>query len=106
MRYMTRNPLWNALAATTYIVAIAHLMFFTQGLDNTVEAEILAPITVLSLLVFSVATMAYLFFYGPLTLYLDGHKKAALDYFIKTLVIFGGITFALLFVILSLHMRL
>jgi Na+-transporting methylmalonyl-CoA/oxaloacetate decarboxylase gamma subunit len=46
----------------------------------------------LSLLVFSVAVMGFLFFYRPAVLLIENKKKEAVDYFFKTLGAFGAIT--------------
>lgn len=88
---MTKNPILNALAATAYIVSIAALMFYgTQ--QQTGPDSVLAPVAVLSLLTFSAAVMAYLFFYQPIMMLLDGKKKAAINFFLQTLAAFGVVT--------------
>ncbi len=88
---MTKNPYLNAVFAGLYIVAI--VLFITVVLENTEGPDtILAPITMLSLLVLSAATMAYLFFYQPLMMYLEGNKQDAVRFFVKTLAAFAGVT--------------
>ncbi|NMC99384.1 MAG: hypothetical protein GYA62_06665 [Bacteroidales bacterium] len=67
------------------------MTFVTQPLKNKPDT-FLAPITALSLLTLSVAVMAYLFFYQPLQLFIEGRKKEAVNLFIKTVGIFGIIT--------------
>lgn len=95
---MTRNPLHNATAAFLYIIGVVsflHLIGFIAS--DTPDNSFLAPIGALSLLVLSVATMAYLFFYTPLTLLLKNDEKAAVRYFLKTVgffAIFALIAFA------------
>lgn len=88
---MTKNPFINAFAASAYIALVASLMFygpkFADGKDT-----VLVPIAMISLLTFSAATMAYLFMYQPLQMYLDGNKKGAINFFLKTLATFGLIT--------------
>ncbi len=61
--------------------------------------SIIVPIAVLSLFSLSAAVMGYLFLYQPILLFLDGHKKNAINLFLQTVAVFAGITilvFALL----------
>ncbi len=92
---MTQNPFINALAALAYIAAIASFLFYgTQllfGPENT-EDTILAPISMLSLFVFSASTMAYIVLYQPIVMFLDGKKVEATTLFLKTIAAFGGAT--------------
>jgi len=46
----------------------------------------------LSLLTLSVAVMAFLFFYQPLLLFIEGKKKEAVNLFLKTVGIFAVMT--------------
>lgn len=85
---MTKHPLMHALAALLYIVVIASGLFYSSGL-NIQEPSVLIPIFMLSLLVCSAAIMAFLFFYQPLQLFLEGKKKEAVDFFLKTLAAFA-----------------
>ena len=98
---MTKNPLVNALAASAYIILVVTVMTFgTQPLRNKPDT-FLAPITVLFLLTLSVTVMAYLFFYQPMLLFIEGKKQAAVNLFIKTVGFFAVMTIlvlALLFV--------
>jgi hypothetical protein len=59
---------------------------------QTTTNDFIMPIIMLSLLVLSVAVMAYIFGYQPLVLFLDNKKKEAISLFLKTVGIFGGIT--------------
>ena len=89
---MTRNPIINALSASAYIILVVSVMtFVTQPLKNKPDT-FFAPITVLFVLTFSVAVMAFLFFYQPLLLLIDGKKKDAVTLFAKTVGIFAAIT--------------
>ncbi|RJP43764.1 hypothetical protein C4587_02590, partial [Candidatus Parcubacteria bacterium] len=63
---MTKNPFLNAVAAAVYIVIVVSIVSNLPKQDT----EFLTPIAALSLLTLSVAVMGYLFFYGPLQLYL------------------------------------
>lgn len=98
---MTRNPIINALSASAYIILVVSVMtFVTQPLKNKPDT-FFAPITVLFVLTFSVAVMAFLFFYQPLLLLIDGKKKDAVTLFAKTVGIFGAITALVLTLLLA-----
>lgn len=86
---MLQKPLFHAGAAILYIVGVA-LIVQTLPALSAFEDTLLAPILMLSLLVLSVAVMAYLFGVVPLTLYLDGKKKEGITFFLHTLVYFAG----------------
>ncbi|MBI2612982.1 hypothetical protein HYW59_04235 [Candidatus Kaiserbacteria bacterium] len=96
---MTTNPLYNAFLAAGYIALIVTIM--TSFVDKTdgPERGILVPLTVLSLFVLSAATMAYLFFYQPVMLYLEGKQKEAVNLFLKTVGVFACIVVVLLAVL-------
>jgi hypothetical protein len=85
---MTRNPVINALAGLLYIALAASVLFY-GGPHVPVENSVLIPIGMLSLFVFSAASMAYIFLYQPLQLFLEGQKKESVDLFLKTLGIFA-----------------
>lgn len=84
---MKINPLINALAAGIYILAVVGIIYSLQS-PNTPDT-ILAPIFLLSLFTLSAAVMAFLFFYQPLKLYFDNHRKEALTHFMKTVGYFA-----------------
>lgn len=90
---MSKNPLINALAATAYIAAVACLMFY--GMEHVKANSVIIPIAVLSLFTLSAAIMGYIFCYQPLQLYFEDKKKEAVDLFLKTVGIFGVITFVI-----------
>ncbi len=90
---MLKNPYLNALLAAAYIIVI--VLALSSFEDSSIEETILMPITMLSLLVFSAALMGALFFYQPLSLFLENRKSEALAFFFKTLGTFAG------FVVLS-----
>lgn len=93
---MTKNPLVNALSASAYIILVVSVMtFVTQPLKNKPDT-FFAPITVLFVLTLSVAVMAFLFFYKPISLFIEGKKKEAIDLFVKTTGIFAVITVVVL----------
>jgi hypothetical protein len=99
---MSKSPILNALAGLCYIATVAFLLFYGQtfvhGMDNT----IFMPIAVLSLFVFSAASMGYIFMYHPLMLFLEGEKKGAADLFLKTLFAFAGSV--VVFVLIGLYL--
>lgn len=99
---MIRNPLINALAAALYIALVAFGMYYGSRLKQGDDDTVLAPIAMISLLTLSVAMMGYLFLAQPLQLYLDGKKKEAVDFFLKTLGVFAGITVFFLLALLAL----
>lgn len=98
---MTKNPLINALSASAYIVLVVSVMtFITQPLKHKPDT-FFAPITFLSVFTLSVAVMAFLFFYQPIMLFIEGKKKAAVNFFVKTVGIFAAITAAILLLLFS-----
>ena len=98
---MTKNPLINALSASVYIVLVITAMTFaTKPLQNKPDT-FFTPIVFLSLLTLSVAVMAFLFFYQPVVLLIDGKKKEAINLFVKTIGIFAVITIILLTLLFS-----
>lgn len=98
---MSKNPLINALSASAYIaLGVAIMTFVTQPLKNKPDT-FFAPIVFLSLLTLSVAVMAFLFFYQPLILFIEGKKKEAVNLFVKTVGIFASITIAALVLLFS-----
>ncbi len=89
---MTKSPLINALSASAYIIiGVVTMIFVTQPLKNKPDT-LFAPIIFLSLLTLSVAVMAFLFFYQPVMLFIDGKKKEAVNLFVKTVGIFAAFT--------------
>ena len=97
---MTKNPIINALAAILYIVIVASVMFYGMS-HSKPDNTIIIPITMISLFTLSTAMMGYIFLSQPLQLYLDGEKKPAVNLFIRTLVIFAGITALFLILLFS-----
>ena len=89
---MTRNPYLNALFAGLYIVFIVLLIPYGPAFVREKPDTILAPMAMLSLLVLSVASMGYIFFFQPVLMYLEGQKREAVELFKRTLVAFAVIT--------------
>ena len=98
---MTKNPIINALSASAYIIiGVTIMTFVTKPLKNKPDT-FFAPIVILSLLTLSAAVMAFLFFYQPLILIIDGKKKEALNFFVKTIGVFAAITVVTLILLFS-----
>jgi hypothetical protein len=98
---MSKNPIINALGASVYIIFIVSVMnFVTQPLRNKPDT-FFAPVAVLFMLTLSVSVMAYLFFYQPVILFIEGKKKEAVNLFMKTVGIFSVFTIVVL-ILLSL----
>jgi hypothetical protein len=75
-------------------------MFYgTQKMSH--EDSVIAPIAALSLFTLSAAVMGYIFFYQPLQLFLEGKKKAGVDLFVRTTMIFAGVTVVILIILFS-----
>ena len=101
---MTKNPYLNALAAVIYIALVATFLYCGQLYLGPVHSIIL-PITMLSILVLSATVMGIIFFYQPVQMYLDGHKKEALSLFLRTVAIFAATTLALMIAIFVISPR-
>lgn len=98
---MTKKPIINALAASGYIVLVVSVINFISQTQSDKPDTILAPIVALSLLTLSAAVMAYLFFYQPLQLLIDGKKKEALNQFFQTVCAFAAFTVLVLVLLFS-----
>jgi hypothetical protein len=98
---MSKNPFINALSASTYIILVVTVMtLVTKPLRNKPDT-FFAPITVLFVLTLSVAVMAFLFFYEPLQLFIEGKKKEAVKLFVQTVGIFAVFTAVVLILLFS-----
>ena len=97
---MTKKPIYNALAATIYIVLIIFFIDFISSVEYVSEG-LWQSIIALSLLTLSVAVMGYIFFFHPLVLFVEKNKKEAVKYFIHTILYFA-IIIILIFLIYSL----
>jgi hypothetical protein len=93
---MNKNPLFNASGAFAYIALVASFMFYVVPRFVGPVDTILMPISFISLLVLSVATMSYLFYAQPILLLVEGKKKEALSFFLRTIGIFAVIVVLLI----------
>lgn len=98
---MSKNPIINALCASAYIGIIVSIITFLSNTQKNKPDTFLAPVLFLSMLTLSACVMAYIFFYQPLQLFIDGKKKAATDLFIKTVGAFAVITIIVLITLFS-----
>ena len=95
---MTKNPFFNALFAITYIVVLVFGAIMAPRAFGGPEESILYPMIGLAVFVLSAAMMAYLFFYQPIVMLLDGKRTEAVTFFLRTIGIFAVATVALLLV--------
>lgn len=89
---MTKNPLVNALSASAYILLVVTLINFVTQTQKNKPDTFFAPMAFLSILTLSAAVMAFIFFYQPLQLFIDGKKKAAINLFTQTVGFFAVFT--------------
>lgn len=97
-----KNPYLNAVAAAAYITLIGTFMNFVEKSGTQPDSKWLGGIAFISLVTLSVATMGYFFAFKPLQMYLDGDKKEAVNFFLKTLGTFAVITVALLLTVFAI----
>jgi hypothetical protein len=89
---MSKNPILNALGASGYIALVVSLLNFVSQTQSDKPDTAFAPVAFLSLFTLSAAVMAYLFFYQPLLLFIEGQKKQAVNLFIRTVGVFAVFT--------------
>lgn len=93
---MKWNPFLNALAAVAYIGAVVSFLHYLETLRHDTPDTLIDGMGFISLVVFSAAVMAFLFFYQPVLKLIENKRAEALSYFLKTLGLFGLITIGLL----------
>ncbi len=93
---MKWNPFVNAGAAAAYIAAVVLFLHVIESLRHDTPDTLIDGMGFISLVVFSAAVMAFLFFYQPLLMLSENKKAEALSYFLKTLGIFGAVMVAVL----------
>lgn len=95
-----KNALINSVLVIAYILIVATFMNNAENIFGLAN-EFMAAITMLSLLVFSVALMGILVFGRPIMWYLDGAKKEAIKLLFYTLgfIFIALIVFMLVIVI-------
>lgn len=100
MNKLFKNPYLNGIYAEAYIFIIALIMRHV-GKPDTPD-NFFTPIGALSIFVLSAAVMGYIFLGEPLQMFLDGQKKQALTFFLKTVTAFAALT-AITLVIVSVY---
>lgn len=103
---MTTNPFINALAALGYIIAVVLVIFYAGPLMGGPDGKdtIFIPMAMLSLFVFSAATMSYIVLYQPMVMFLENNKTEAVNLFLKTIATLGGLM-VILFVLQFIFSR-
>jgi hypothetical protein len=94
------NPYLHAIAASAYIWGIALFFHYLSATHHDTPDTWTAPVAALSILVFSVAVMGFLFFYRPVVLLIDKKQAEAVSFFLKTLATFGAITLVVILTVL------
>jgi uncharacterized membrane protein YidH (DUF202 family) len=98
---MSKNPIVNAFGAAGYIGLVVLVINLISQTHRNKPDTAFAPLVFLSLLTLSVTVMAFLFFYQPLQLFIDGKKKEALNLFVKTVGVFAAFTIVVLILLFS-----
>lgn len=93
---IAKKAILNALGTAGYIVLVAHFFFYGSKIFGAGPDTVLAPITMLSLLVFSASLVGLLIFGRPVLWYWDGAKREAVSLLCYTLGAFLIITLAIL----------
>jgi hypothetical protein len=93
---MSKNPIINALGAVGYIGLVVTVLNLLSLNNSNKPDTAFAPVVFLSLLTLSVSVMAFLFFYQPLQLLIEGKKKEALNLLVKTIGVFAVFTLVVL----------
>lgn len=84
--------------ASGYIVCLISVMFYADHIFGSKQASIFLPMGMLSLLVLSVSVMAFLFFYQPVIMLLEGKRQEAVTFFFKTVATFAIATALILLI--------
>lgn len=91
------NPYLNALLAFSYIAVVVTFINSAEHRFFDSVPEIFSGMLMLSLLVFSVALMGFLFFFKPVQLCFEKQYQEATVFFVKTIAAFGiAVTLVLL----------
>lgn len=98
---MSKNPFINAIGASSYIILVVSIITFISQTQKNKPDTFFAPIIFLSLLTLSVVFMAYVFFYQPIQLFIEGKKKQGINLFVHTVGVFAAITAIILILLFS-----
>ena len=97
---MNKKALYSAIIAAGYITVLVSCVNIVGSMLHSIEDNIFMPISMLTLLVLSVAVMAFLFFYEPVLLLIEGKRSEAVKLLLSTIAIFAG--FAVTFFAIAL----
>lgn len=97
---MNKKYFYNPIIAAGYIALVVSSVNLIAGMPHPPEDNIFIPMAMLALLVLSVALMAFLFFYEPVLLLIEGKRTEAVKIFFGTLAIFAVI--AVIFLALAI----
>ncbi len=89
---MTKNPIVNAITASSYIMLVVSIMNYIMETQGSKPDPAYAPMIFISMLTLSVAIMGYLFFFQPLQFLIDGKKKEAINLFVQTVAVFAAVS--------------
>ncbi|MBM3233638.1 hypothetical protein FJZ19_00925 [Candidatus Pacearchaeota archaeon] len=89
---IAKRALIDAISTTLYIILVASFMFYLQTSMPKAPDNVLIPIAMLLLFVFSAGLTGALVFGKPIMLYFDGKKKEAVLLIAYTLGILFIIT--------------
>lgn len=98
---MSKNPIINALSAAGYIGLVVSVINLISQTHRNQPDTAFAPLVFLSLLTLSVTVLAFLFFYQPLQLFIEGKKKESVNLFVKTVGAFAAFTVVVLLLLFS-----
>jgi len=102
MKNIFKYAFLNSFLTALYVVVVASFMFFMGSRFPGEDIQsVLTPITILMLLVFSVALVGTLMFGRPVLWYMDGKKKEAVVLLFYTLGLFFLITVLAFLVLLA-----
>jgi hypothetical protein len=87
---MPKHPVLNAFLAGAYILTLVLVM--SNVMEKRIDDTLVIPMVMMSLFTLSAAVMGYLFLADPIMLYLDGKKKEAVSFFLRTMGSFAVIT--------------
>jgi hypothetical protein len=96
---MNKKSFYNAIIAAGYIAILVSCMNWIGSMLRSIEDNVFMPMTMLTVLVLSVALMAYLFFYEPVLLLIEGKRPEAVKLFFGTVAVFA--VFAIIFFIVA-----
>lgn len=87
MNKIIKNALIDTIGTTLYVILVVTFIFSLGGFSGEPEDNIIIPIAMLLLFVFSAGLTGMMVFGKPLMWYLDGKKKEAVSLVVYTLAI-------------------